>query len=270
MIFATDKGRLCNNILQFGHVYAWAKEHGKDAIAMRFCYKYRYFAVCESKHYNWITYLFAKYSAKLHLLPTISFMEKEDFNDENIARLKACKNVLLVGWYFRDYEAFLRRQEEIKTMFTFRTKILQRVNKRIPLPNPERIRLGVHIRRGDYKNFYEGKYYFSDEDFIKIIQSFCRLFPQNQVEVVIVGNEENLNTELYNVALPVKIYFPQGNAGEDLYALSTCHYLIGPPSTFSLMAAFYNDANLYWIFDKNIELQKNSFRKFDYWFRNII
>lgn len=31
MIFVTDKGRMCNNILQYGHVYAWAREHGRKA-----------------------------------------------------------------------------------------------------------------------------------------------------------------------------------------------------------------------------------------------
>ena len=45
MIFVTDKGRMCNNILQYGHVYAWAREHGRKSISMRFCYKYQYFKI---------------------------------------------------------------------------------------------------------------------------------------------------------------------------------------------------------------------------------
>ena len=40
MIFVRDKGRMCNNILQFGHVYAWAREHDRKAVSMRFAYKY--------------------------------------------------------------------------------------------------------------------------------------------------------------------------------------------------------------------------------------
>ena len=35
MIFVTDKGRMCNNILQYGHVYAWAREHGRKSISMQ-------------------------------------------------------------------------------------------------------------------------------------------------------------------------------------------------------------------------------------------
>ena len=49
MIFVLDKGRMCNNILQYGHVYAWAREHGKRAVSMRFAYKYRYFHNTDSR-----------------------------------------------------------------------------------------------------------------------------------------------------------------------------------------------------------------------------
>jgi hypothetical protein len=90
------------------------------------------------------------------------------------------------------------------------------------------------------------------------------------VEILIVSNEKSLSRTLYERSLPAPVYFPAGNPGEDLYALSTCNYLIGPPSTFSLMAAFYRDANVYWIFDKTLGLQADSFQKFDRLFRQIL
>ena len=40
MIFVHDKGRMANNILQYGHVYAWGREHGRKTMSMRFAYKY--------------------------------------------------------------------------------------------------------------------------------------------------------------------------------------------------------------------------------------
>ncbi|MCC8145120.1 MAG: glycosyltransferase, partial [Bacteroidales bacterium] len=76
--------------------------------------------------------------------------------------------------------------------------------------------------------------------------------------------------DIFKEQIQSKIYFVSGNPGEDLYALSTCDYIIGPPSTFSLMAAFYEDANLYWIMDKNAPVTKESFKKFDYLFRHIL
>ena len=269
MIFVSGFGRMCNNILQFGHCYAWGRVHGIKVIALRFCYKYRDFAICSTRHYNWFTYLFAKYGAKLGFIPVVSFT-KEDMNAENMLRLQKPRFVFYKEWDFRDYDAFIAHREEIKTLFAFKPGIIKRVNKRLPSPEKNVVRLGVHIRRGDYKRWMDGNYYYSDEDFIKVVKSFCTLFSENAIEILMVSNEKNLPHEKYITSLPAKIHFLSGSPTEDLYALSTCDYLIGPPSTFSLMAAFYNDSNLYWILDKNRPLEKESFRKFDCLFRRII
>ena len=51
MIFVHDKGRMANNMLQYGHVYAWGREHGRQTMSMRFAYKYPWFRICETKYY---------------------------------------------------------------------------------------------------------------------------------------------------------------------------------------------------------------------------
>lgn len=52
MIFVTDKGRMCNNILQYGHLYAWGREHSVGTVSMRFCYKYPYFSIRHKRWHN--------------------------------------------------------------------------------------------------------------------------------------------------------------------------------------------------------------------------
>jgi hypothetical protein len=53
--------------------------------------------------------------------------------------------------------------------------------------------------------------------------------------------------------------------------LSECDALIGPPSTFSLVAAMYRDIPLYRMDSADEQLMSDdSFKKFDYWFRRII
>jgi len=269
MIFVSGFGQMCNNILQFGHLYAWGKVHGVKVIAMRFCYKYQYFAICKTRYYNWFTYLFAKYGVKLRFIPVVSFI-KEDMNRENILRLQKSRFVLYKEWDFRDYDAFLAHREEIKKLFAFQPGVIRKIEKQLPQKEENVIRLGVHVRRGDYKTWMNGNYYYSDEDFIEVIKSFCTLFPENSIEILATSNDKNLSYEKYKTALSAKIHFLSGNPAEDLYALSTCDYLLGPPSTFSLMAAFYNDSDLYWILDKNQPLNKESFQKFDCLFRHII
>jgi hypothetical protein len=76
--------------------------------------------------------------------------------------------------------------------------------------------------------------------------------------------------EAYREALPgVTVIFPKGNPGEDLYLLSRCDYLMGAPSTFTLVAAMYRDLPLHWIEDPEKPLTADSFDHFDELFKQI-
>ncbi|MDR0413593.1 MAG: glycosyltransferase, partial [Dysgonamonadaceae bacterium] len=218
MIFVTGFGQMCNNILQFGHLYAWGKERGLPVIALRFCYKYPFFSINRAKHYNWFTYLFAKYGAKMHLIPQVSFLSEADVNEANRKKLSGKRFVLVKGWYLRDYEAFLRHRKELGELFAFQPSLREKMDRALPRPAEHTVRLGVHVRRGDYKRWMDGDFFFSDADFIRIIQSFLLLFENQPVEILIVSNEKSLSRTLYERSLPAPVYFPAGNPGEDLYA----------------------------------------------------
>lgn len=132
------------------------------------------------------------------------------------------------------------------------------------------IRLGVHIRRGDYKTWHNGKYYFEDDVYQDYIQQFQSLFPDKQLTVYICSNDPALDKQFYRDHLKdAAIVFPQGGQEDDLCLLSECDYLIGAPSTFSLVAAMYHDLPLYWLEDKEEKLSISSFEKFNHLFRNI-
>jgi hypothetical protein len=270
MIYVTGFGRMCNNILQFGHFYAWGKENQVQTIAMRFCYKYSYFKINSKKGYNWRTYFYAKYGAKMHLFPTIAFNDENSMTEAAMETLKNSKRILAKGWFMRDYEAFLRHRNEIKDLFTFKDKVTSKVNKVFSTVAGADITLGVHIRKGDYDGWHNGNYFFTDDEYVSLISSFINLHPDKSIRVFVATNDKAINDGYYKEKLNVPVHFLKGNAGEDLCALSSCNYLIGPPSTYSLVAAFYQDLPLYWVFDKNETMTSASFKKFDHWFRNII
>ena len=269
MIFVHDKGRMANNILQYGHVYAWGREHGRTTMSMRFAYKYPYFHICDTPHHNFLTYVFAKYAAKWRLIPTVRFDdEHSDYSHEE--QIMLTQRMLLVGgWYAHWYNLFLKYKPEILQLFAFKPAIEQKVADL--MGTGETLRLGVHIRRGDYKTFYGGRFYYSDEQYVSIIRQFLALHPHEQVCVFICGNDPQLQHDYYRSQLPgCQMLFPNGNPGEDLCLLSHCHFLIGAPSTFSLVAAMYHDVPLYWIKDASTPVTADSFDKFDNLFQHIL
>jgi len=271
MIFVRDKGRMCNNILQYGHVYAWGREHGCKTMSMRFAYKYPYFHICDTPYHNFPTYLFAKYAAKWHLIPTVEFHHLYPDITGREATMQNSRFVLVEGWWTPWHDLFLKYKQEIIELFAFKDSVRRTVDTKLRQLPKNHLRLGVHIRRGDYKTWHDGKYYFTDRQYLAYIQQFLTLQSDREVTVCVCGNDPEVDKELFKRELKeCHVVFPEGNPGEDLYLLSNCDYLIGAPSTFTLVAAMYHDLPLCWIADADAPLTDQSFDHFNHLFRHIL
>lgn len=270
MIFATDKGRMCNNMLQYGHVYSWAREHGRKSLSLRFCHKYPYFKISHSFGYNFLTYILVKAAAYLKLIPTVHYNDGNVDFESNEQAMLCHNNVIVSGWCFSCCELFVKYKQEIIDMFTFDEAIRQKAAHYMGSKRKHDLRLGVHIRRGDYKTWHGGKYYYEDSVYIDYIKQFQQLFPEKKLSVYVCSNDPNLNKEAYYQALPqAQLLFPQGGQEDDLCLLSECDYLIGAPSTFSLVASMYHNTPLCWMEEKDTKLSLASFSHFNDLFKHI-
>lgn len=273
MIYARDKGRMCNNMLQYAHVYALAREHGRRAVSMRFCYKYPWFAISRSKGHFPLRYFLVKMAAKMHLMPVVSF------NDPHISEagrrageqeILSRRNVIVEGWEVRFYDLFLKYRDEITELFRFLPEVESAAMQSLK-GREDAIKIGVHVRRGDYARWQNGKYLFDDAQYAGVIAGTEALYPGRKICAVICTNDPALDRGIYQKILKdTDLVFTEGNPAEDLCTLSHCDILIGAPSTFSLTAALYRDLPLYWISDPEATVRADSFKHFDYLFRHII
>lgn len=260
---------MCNNILQYAHIYAWGRENHIKVISMRFAYKYQYFHLCDYKYHNHLVYLFAKTLISLHLIKHLWMELPEEITPQAIEALKHNKLIAISGWSFRHPELFFKYENEIREMFAFKEKVKAPVDAFFQTCEPHDIRLGVHIRRGDYAKFAGGKYFYSDEVYTRLINEFIALHPGKKVSVFICTNDKMLNIEWYKQQIGVPVHLFRGNEAEDLYMLSQCDYIMGAKSTFSLVASFYRHVPIYHITDKNKALTEECFRHFEDLFVNI-
>jgi hypothetical protein len=275
-MFARDKSQMCNNLLQYAHVYAWGREHGRKVISMRFSYKYQYFKICHTSLTGFGWYLLAKYLAALRLLPTASF-KYDDCDREALERkMLRHRHIVVSGWHARWYDLFLKYRDEITDLFTLDSQYTDPVKAKMQKVEQGStgsiVRLGVHIRRGDYRIFHDGRYLYGDEVYQRHIRRFMMLHPGKAIHVYIATNDPEVKESSYQEQCPgAHVHCLGGSSPEDLFMLSECDYLIGPPSTYSLVAAMYRDIPLYRM-DETDEgmMTLESFRRFDYWFRRII
>ena len=248
MIFVRDKGQMCNNILQYAHVYAWAKEHHRPCMSMRFAYKYPYFAISTTPHHNFAYYLAGKFMARWGIIPTVSYSGDIQPHPEKEAQILASRNVMVEGWSVRHYSLFLQHLADIRSLFSFKLAISQNIQKYMESTAPaDTVRIGVHIRRGDYQTWCDGKFYFTDEEYIATIRRALQGLGFPHYIIYICSNAQP-DQDRYRQALqPWQVHFPTGNPGEDLCLLSECDYLIGPLSSFTLVATMYGKARLHWM-----------------------
>ncbi len=262
MIFVTDKGRLANNIFQYGQWYAWGREHGRQTMSMRFAYKYPDFKIAHTKYHHKLWYAGAKLAAKLHLMPTADFDGVERGQMEVVG---AHRHVMVKGWSVRFPDLFEKYKGEIIRLFDFMPAVRERV-KTVMQQSPEgAVRLGVHIRRGDYRHWCGGRFFFDDQQYLEMIRQFTALQGGRRVEVYVCSNDPSLDQEAFRRALgQTKVYFPAGTPTEDLCLLSECDYIIGALSTYTLIASMYRDIPLYWMADTLPQLSMDLFHRFDY------
>lgn len=174
---------------------------------------------------------------------------------ENRISVKVFKNILpiipnieyhhvtVAGKRNKNKERFF---QELKEIFTpakeIRDNCLIKMNQ---IRSHSDIVIGLHIRYGDYRIYKNGKYFYELEQYKEKIEEVMAGFDQNHSIALFVASNENIDLRVFNGLNP--FYLESGNATSDLFMLSQCDYIIGPPSTYSAWASYYGQKPIYFI-----------------------
>lgn len=174
-----------------------------------------------------------------------------DLNNQDFIRKAKSKLVFVYGWLFRDRVNEKKYRQLLIDIWQPNKNYVTNINnywKRYKT-NCD-VLIGVHMRGGDYKKFEGGKWYYEPHQYYDKMKELARLdvFTGKKIGYVICTNERNvsfMNTDDFVV------FHEERHFIEDLFLLSKCDYIIGPPSTFSGLASFYGQTPLYTITDIN-------------------
>ena len=106
--------------------------------------------------------------------------------------------------------------------------------------------VGIHIRRGDYGRYRDGQWYFDNATYRALIVHIASLFPGEAVGFVIATNEPFPSEDFTGL----DVHPAPGHLALDMYALSCCDLIAGPPSTFSGWASFVGETPIYFLQDR--------------------
>lgn len=156
------------------------------------------------------------------------------------------KRVLLPeGWLFRDFQSVQKHREVLSKVFKPKLKTKIKLNDFFD-SSTNVLKVALHIRRGDYQSFKEGKYFYSYEFYIEIIEKIKSLFGEADYMIYIFSNEK-VPEEISSMS---KVKVSRNSFIDDFFGISYCDYIIGPPSTFSLVAGFLGGGKLKHVYSK--------------------
>ena len=195
-----------------------------------------------------------------------------DFNFET--PLQAVKTKVIIksfniqfikGWYFTRYPHLL---EKYRSYFQKKYALPRSVYKNNPIY--KRIQsidintyavVGIHIRRGDYKLYLDGKFYYTDDVYLKKMEEVETELERkyNKKVFFIIFSNENISIKpLQNRIISKNTWYI------DQFLMMCCDYVIGPPSSFTGWATYLGEVPLYYIDDptKRLYLENFSIRGF--------
>ena len=148
--------------------------------------------------------------------------------------------------------SFLKENDFIRSVILPEAESRKKAAERIELLRQKfDVIVAVHIRRGDYKTFLDGKYYFEDDVYLHKMEQINHLLAPAKVVFAIFSNEKidinnfsKINASFSNDNTPIG----------DMWGISLCDFIIGPLSTFSMWASFLKKVPLHFI-QKNTEIK---------------
>lgn len=193
-------------------------------------------------------------------LPQFQFKDTRSFDLKEVSFQRALRSkpfVFLFGRFFRDYSNLEKYQDLIRTFFRPVDEIEQHVHDLVRSARKMGdVLIGVHIRRGDYQQFSEGRYFYSQQQYADKMRELAGAFPGSKVAFILCSNER---IDPHNFEA-LEVISGSGHLVEDMYALAGCDLIMGPPSTFTLWASFYGKVPLYQMKDLRDPMKPDAFK----------
>jgi hypothetical protein len=180
----------------------------------------------------------------------IAYKEFDMSNPEFIEKIKH-KILFVKGWNYRDKIALQKHKASIKKIFTPKTVYRDVVQEVLNTAKENGdVCIGVHIRKGDYRDFFDGRWYYDNDVYTEKMNVLKDVFAAKGKRCVFLAcsNEPVKRSDFQGIEIIPGEHSPL----IDLYALAGCDYLIGPPSTFTMWASFYGEVPLLMLKNKEV------------------
>lgn len=195
-----------------------------------------------------------------HNLQALGYSNRHfPLSDPAFLRLARRRIVVAEGWTYNDQDSVIKHGDSIRTIFTPAESFRRQVRETMAgCRQAGQVVIGVHLRRGDYKDFNGGRWYYPNAVYAdKMRQMRNVLSGRGQSCVFLLCSNEPVVPDDF---AGLTIRCGERPAVVDLYSLAQCDYLLGPPSTFTPWASFYGQVPFFVIDQADAVVDETTFR----------
>lgn len=166
------------------------------------------------------------------------------------------------GWHTRrDTRYIAQAKREIQRLYTPRQDITDRAAAMIAeLRQEADMVVGVHIRRGDYATWNDGRFLYSLEEYHQFMLRVQQCYSDRRVAFFISSNED-FQTDIFEGCICRRFGREPSGAVLDLYTLAACDRIIGPFSSYSRWASFIGEVPLRFLETKEQTFNDDDFSR---------
>lgn len=166
------------------------------------------------------------------------------------------------GWQTRTDTRYLAQTlPELKRIFRPKDEIMNKAERLIgEMKQKSDLVVGVHIRRGDYATWNDGRFFYELEEYHQFMLRIKQLYKNKQVSFFISSNED-FSIDIFTDCECRRFGKEPSGAILDLYTLSLCDRMIGPFSTYSRWASFIGEVPLCFLETKDQNFSEQNFSK---------
>jgi len=178
--------------------------------------------------------------------------------DSMFARISSHRVTMCSGWKIAGWGRWKHHQERLRAYFQPSTAHRARGLKILSeLRTNADVVIGVLIRQTDYRDWHDGRFYFSTQNYAAWMRQATELYQGRRVSFLVACDErqdpsrfEGLSFRFASGAINTG-----GKAFESFVELSLCDAILGPPSTFAATAAFVGGRPLWPLFESEQRLR---------------
>jgi len=256
IIIARRYGDHSNRLFQAARFEAFCKKYGVRYFNPSFCNMARYYPNFQHKGYYWMRHI-------IHLLRFLRLIRPVIVSSvEELQELHQKHRLVFVEGFTLSVDALLQEyQDYFIHQYALDPRLLEgnHIVQKMKAWKAQGVTvLGVHVRRGDYTRWREGRHFYDDDTYGRLLDTAAELLKAQgrTVRCILCSNE--------TVTLKTRQdYVLTGCAWTvDQYLLSQCDYIIGPPSTFTLWASYMGKALLCHVQSSTEEIRLEHFKQY--------